>query len=389
MRSKKFALAIILLMLTFAACLIVEARDSHVKVSGVEPITIIYPDITISGDRATDHVVLSQPKCGSVTPVIVNGAMAFRFDRSAGVAAGEYKFTYGVSGWGDMPGILTNGARFTTQQSADATITVAFSDTVPSPGQEDPCNIQHKAFIGSASDSGSYGSRAASISWSVPDTSEFGDIYKITILDQNSGATLGSVSFASPGGHAIQSSKVPHLQATLLTIVLETIKGGAVVFTDTLSGVQGAPLEYIPVDDYVRLDRGGAGRAEVDVFANDFFLNPKLRNVSARPSGDQQGFLFHKVVNERGEEMMVILLTDSVDPGEYVIPWNITMYLPMPDRSVLTLTYQSNLYIEVAGPDFTVRDDYLRLERGAKNNALASVLANDGGIPQWEEGLST
>lgn len=360
MRRRKYTLAVVVVaMLFLQACLVVIAHNSKETIEGEERDVLIYADVEIVDAGSYWHDVVTQPSCGSVSSAVVDGALAFWFDRSSGVARGTYKFKYFVRGVSKAWGL---------DLTSEAEVEVHFTETIPAPDGSPPCGAQYQAFLDSASDSGSGAARSVSVSWHVPEDSEPADSYKITVTDTKTGAALGEATFGAPQGNAIQTANISHSQALRLKITLETILNNQVMYTDTLV-IQGAPLDFIAVDDYVTVDRNRGGSDPVNVLANDYDLSGQPLTDAIVTVVDSAGLILHKFLTQTQEMAFVVIINQETEAGQH----RITL-------SVQKAGYNSQteyLYVDVIGDDFVVVDDYVMLERGVNERAIVDVLAND------------
>ena len=372
MARRKYALALLALSLTTVyACLTVVANNSSETIDGQERIIQIYANAYAKDADSWWHEVVKQPSCGKVT-ADPGSALTFTFDRSAGVAKGTYRFSYVVHG--------STSAGF--ELMAGASVDVTFTETVPTPGGSPPCGAQYQAFLQGAKDSGSGNNRVVSVSWSVPAASEFADTYRITVTDAKSGAALGSATFGAPG-NAVQVGDIGHAQASTLKIALDTILNGQVMFTDTMT-IQGAPLDFMAVDDYVELDVSSGGSEPLDPLKNDYELAaagaPRIN--WARLDGGSwtmvndgglsaNDLIIHRVVTDRGGMAFRII------PGRAPIPGEYKMTLRVDKAGYNSQT--EYVYVNITGPQFVAVDDYLTLQRGNTQpySVRVDVLAND------------
>ncbi|MDH4183879.1 MAG: Ig-like domain-containing protein [Nitrospinota bacterium] len=374
MVKRKYALAALALALTGVySCLTVVAVNSSETVGGQERNILIYADAYAQDADSWRHEVVSQPSCGKVTPIVADGKPAFYFDRSGGVAKGTYRFSYVIHGSINSPPF---------ERMAGASVAVTFTETVPTPDGSTPCGAQYQAFIMGAKDSGSGNSRVVSVSWSVPETSEFADTYRITVTEGQSGAALGSAEFGAPGNGG-QVANIGHPQTKTLKIALDTILNGQVMFTDTMV-IQGAPLDFMAVDDYIEVDVSAVGGDVLDPLENDYELSSPggARMNWARLDGaswtmlndgglSANDLIIHRVVTDYGGTAFIIRPGRSPIPGEYKMTLRV-------DKAGYN-SQTEYVYVNVTGPQFVAVDDYLTLQRGNRQaySIIVDVLAND------------
>ena len=367
MNKARYLLALAMAALTLSACLKVIAYDSKETIDGAERSVIVYPNYFVENTGRTWTEVVAQPSCGQVTPVVVGNLPAFMINRSTGMAKGTYKFDYVLH---VVPKI------YEVELTSRATIEVTFTETVPSPDGQPPCGAQYQAFLQGANDSGSGSNRTLSVSWRVPELSEFADSYHITVTDAKSGATLATTSYAPPSDSGLQVANISHSPVRLLNITLDTIFDGQVVFTDTLT-VQGAPMDFIVVDEYITLEKGVTERTILDPLENDYDISASSLPLRgwARLDGagiavvDPDGMIIHKVVGERGNLMLGIILGPDTVLGEHKITLRI-------DKAGYNSQHEY-IYVDVKGPQFVIVEDHLTLERGVTNMARVDVMANN------------
>ncbi|MDH4183881.1 MAG: Ig-like domain-containing protein [Nitrospinota bacterium] len=323
----------------------------------------------LSGGTHYTTAILEQPACGSVKIVDLQNLkenqpmILAEYDRSAGALAGTYRFKY----------ILYATAGFLTK-SDDASGMVTFTQDYAAPDGSETCGAPYQAFINSASAGGG----AAAVSWIVPEGIEFADSYRLTVLNQDpasGGSAIGSLAVSVPGGHGAQSSSVAYTGSpSVLGITLDTIKGGKVVFTDTLMGVQGATQDFILVDDYVQLIKDVTDSATVDVLANDQLTQPSAtaRIKWARLDGAAVSIVNDGGMNASvtGDGLVSVNGVGKTAPRQYVIALETTMAGANPQRQYLFVDY---IAVDQTPP--TINDD--SFSGYANENVGLDVLAND------------
>ncbi|MDH5638533.1 MAG: Ig-like domain-containing protein [Nitrospinota bacterium] len=301
------------------------------------PLHVTGNDLMI-GDFVKTYVS-EQPACGIAAPYSASSVSVksaelnpqLGFDRSSGVAAGTYYFQYRIE-------VEARFGLISTYENRSANVKLNLTETYPSPDGSPVCSAPYQAFINSASNSGG----SVSVSWIVPDGLEFASEYIIRVFNQESSIQVGHITLGAPPTHDPQTTPVSISGAPkLLTIVLETVKGSDVVFTDTLKGVGGDAPGFIVVDDHAQLVQGSLERTTVDVLANDYEIPAETaRNAWARLANASISIITSIGLNASvtgGQQVEVN--AQGAEPGQYTVVIETTVPGADPQRQYLYVDY--------------------------------------------------
>jgi len=305
-------------------CLVSDPRDDEFTISSSAAQFDLHVTANDFANGESVYTFISKgPTCGvaqakyedSQTPYFALRTPQVIYDRSSGVAAGLYFFSYELE-------VKIDDGPYAGRTTQEARVKLNLLQSYPSPDGSPPCNAVYQAFISSARNLGG----SVSVSWIVPEGLEIADEYLIVVRDGDplilTGNVLGSLHVAPPSTHQPQTSIIPLSGGKeLLWISLSTIKDRSNVFIDILKGVEGDTPGFILVDDYAQLVQGSRERTTVDVLANDYIMHSgtargganRLDNANLTIIGANR---LNATVTS-GQQVEVD--ASRVEPGQYIV----------------------------------------------------------------------